>query len=150
MTTLRVERRTRFTTVHRDMANDANLSFRARGVLLWLLDKPDGWQVNSEAIERHGKEGREAIRSALNELESAGYLERRRSHDRLGRWTTEAVIHELPVTASRRRLPDAGNLGANTNTDTEDCNPQTPIEDPVDNTEPPKWYSDRGYGRCRS
>ncbi len=127
MTTIRVERRKKFTVIDRSTVNDDSLSFRARGLLVWLLDKPDGWRVNSTLIERAGKEGREAVRSALRELEDAGYLERTQAHDRkTGRWTTEAVIHESPPTASRQRGTDAGEPGANTNTDTDDCYPPTP------------------------
>lgn len=131
MTTLRVERRHRFTTVHRDTINDKTLSLRARGLLIWLLDKPDDWRVNSTAIERECTEGREAIRASLSELEKAGYIERTQAHDRLGRWHTECVVRERPVTASRRRLTDAGELGANTKTDTDDCLPQTPKHGPL-------------------
>lgn len=126
MTTIRVERRHRFTTIHRDTINDSSLSWRARGLLIWLLDKPDDWRVNSIHIEAQAKEGREAVRAALRELEKAGYIERQPGHDRLGRWFTECVVRERPVTASRRRPTDAGELGANTKTVTEDCFPQTP------------------------
>jgi hypothetical protein len=147
MSTIRVAKRHRFTSVHRDTINDASLSFRARGLLIYLLDKPDDWRVNSEAIERAGREGREAVRASLRELEAAGYLERTRTRDcRTGKWMTEAVIHERPVTGSRRRVPDAGFLGANTKTVTDDCYPLTPSEEVVDNSEPPVWFKARGYG----
>lgn len=144
MTTLRVERRQRFTTVHRDTVNDSSLSWQARGLLIWLLDKPDDWRVNSTQIEHEAPNGREAVRAALRELERGGYIERKQGHDRLGRWFTESVVRERPVTASRRRLSDAGKLGANTKTVTEDCFPQTPIDEPVDNTIVPAWAQKYG------
>ncbi len=68
MTTIRVDRRDRFTTIDRDLINDYSLSFRARGILVWLLDKPDGWTVRSDFISRAGNEGRDAVRTALGEL----------------------------------------------------------------------------------
>lgn len=96
MTTIRVERRDRFTTVDRDTVNDASLSFRARGLLVWLLDKPDGWRVRADAIAVATTEGRDAVRSALNELEAAGYLTRTKCRDRSGRFRTETVVRETP------------------------------------------------------
>lgn len=96
MTTIRVERRDRWTTVARTTVNDTSLSFRARGVLVWLLDKPDGWRVRSEAIALAGTEGRDAIRAALRELEAAGYLTRSVCRDGRGRIRSTAVVRETP------------------------------------------------------
>lgn len=94
---LRVDWRRRHTTVDREPVNDDRLSFRARGVLVWLLDKPDDWRVDSQAIARAGLEGRDAIRKALLELETCGYLVRTRYQTDAGRWATEVVVHELPA-----------------------------------------------------
>ncbi|NML55195.1 hypothetical protein HHL19_35280 [Streptomyces sp. R302] len=60
---------------------DTGLSFRALGVLAFLADQAEGWNVRSEQLSRgEGREGRAAVRSALRELAEAGYyrLERRR------------------------------------------------------------------------
>lgn len=103
MTTIRVARRHRFTSIDRRTINDHRLSFRARGVLVWLLDKPDDWHSTSVQIAREAKEGRDAVRAALAELETAGYLVRSRIQDRgTGRWRTEQTVHEVPV-------PEPGN-----------------------------------------
>ena len=75
-TSIRVARRDRYTSVSRSTINDENLSFRARGILIWLLDKPDDWRVDSEQIAAAAKEGRDAVRTALNELVAAGYIVR--------------------------------------------------------------------------
>lgn len=79
----RIRRRERFVQVTRPTVRDGNLSFRALGVLTWLLDRPEGWDVRSAQMSDDGpkREGREAIRTALRELAEAGYyrLERRRT-----------------------------------------------------------------------
>ena len=108
MSTLRVASRRRWTQIDRRTVNDVSLSFRARGVLIWLLDKPDGWHVSAETISAAGGEGRDAIRSALTELETAGYLVRDRRRGRDGRWTTEHVVYEHPSLAE-----DHGGIPAN-------------------------------------
>ncbi len=98
MTTIRVPHRRRFTSIDRATLNDASLSFRARGVLAWLLDKPDDWTTTADAIAVHGLEGRDAIRAVLNELELNGYLLRRkwRAVDN-GRWKSEWTVMETPL-----------------------------------------------------
>lgn len=96
MTTIRVEKRHRYTSIDRGTLNDSRLSFRARGILAYLLDKPDDWRTNAGAIAAAGREGREAVRTALAELEAAGYLVRRKWRNRAGRWESEWTVHERP------------------------------------------------------
>lgn len=149
MSTIRVARRHHYTTIDRRTLNDDRLSFRARGLLVWLLDKPDGWEVRSSDIAKMTKEGRDAIRVALGELGACGYLVRKRSRGERGRWVTETIIYEAPSKESPGGTgdwesgagrPGVGEPGANTNTVTEDCYPQTPGE-------PPAWFVKGGYGR---
>lgn len=122
MTIVRPPRRHRFTTIDRETVNDERLSFRARGVLAWLLDKPDDWRCESDAIARAGTEGREAIRTALRELEQVGYLERRRVQGEGGRWATIVEVRERPTATDAQESgvgspgvgsPAVGALGAN-------------------------------------
>lgn len=76
--------------------NDATLSFRARGVLAYMLEKPDGWRFSSERMAAQGKEGRDAIRAAMKELEDAGYILRRRVPTEDGQFTWEQWITDEP------------------------------------------------------
>jgi hypothetical protein len=97
MTTFRIVRRDRFTTISQETVNDARLSFRARGILIWLLDKPDDWRCRSKTIAAAGAEGRDAIRAALNELATLGYLVWTKHRDDEGHWTTTTFVYERPV-----------------------------------------------------
>lgn len=99
MTTIRVAARIKFTQIERDTVNDSRLSFKARGVLIWLLDKPDDWRSNSEAIAHNSIDGRDAVRSALTELETLGYLKREKSQDDKGQWMTIVTVYESPTKA---------------------------------------------------
>lgn len=100
MGTIRVAKRNRFTPIDRRTINDRQLSFRARGVLHFLLDKPEGWKADSELLTVHTTEGRDAIRSALRELEEFGYLVRRKWRDSsTGQWVSEHIVYERPSDA---------------------------------------------------
>lgn len=109
MSTIRVHRRTRYTTVDRRAVNDERLSFRARGILAWLLDKPDDWRFDSESIARQGIEGRDAVRAALRELREAGYMIQRKVRGGDGRIVTETLVFEHPTEAAAFLSPEPGN-----------------------------------------
>ena len=57
-----------------EIVRDSNITYRARGLLTYLLSQPDHWRTNSDRLSYPATEGRDAIRSALNELSNAGYL----------------------------------------------------------------------------
>lgn len=125
--TIRVEHRKQFTVVDSRTINDEALSLRATGLLVWLLDKPDGWRINSVEISKRCKEGRDAVRAAIAELEEAGYVTREKYRGPDGRWFNESVVRERPLAEqqselsdcdidrglkNRRRLTGAGETGA--------------------------------------
>lgn len=53
---------------------DGTLSFKARGILAYLLSLPAGTEISAEKITRSGTDGERAVKSGLKELEEAGYL----------------------------------------------------------------------------
>ena len=96
MGTLRVANRDRFTVVNREAVNDPHLSFRAKGLLVWLLDKPDNWTVRSVQIAEVGPDGRDAVLTALKELEKAGYITREILRNPDGTFHPVCTVHESP------------------------------------------------------
>ncbi|MGF0173145.1 hypothetical protein ACQF36_22380 [Streptomyces sp. Marseille-Q5077] len=73
MTILRRHLSTGFTVLPTATLEDSRLSFRARGILAFLIAKPDSWRVRAESIAAAGKEGVEAVKTALRELKDHGY-----------------------------------------------------------------------------
>lgn len=69
--------------IPRKTIRDQALSWKARGLLGFLLDLPDGWDVRAEWLETQGPDGRDAVRTGLRELRKRGYyrVERRRLAD---------------------------------------------------------------------
>lgn len=89
--------RDRWLVVDQAVVRNPRISHRARGILVLLLSMPDDWTVNSEWIAMHGSEGRDAVRTALTELQHAGHMIRHRSQDSKGHWSTRWVVYEQPV-----------------------------------------------------
>lgn len=131
MSTIRVQRRSRFTTIDRETINDDRLSFRARGLLVWLLDKPDDWRCDSDSLAMAASEGRDAIRTALRELAECGYIRRTKTQTSRGQWITETMVFERPPVDTDDGFPgvgnpdvgnpDVGEPGPLLKTETEDC-----------------------------
>lgn len=95
--TIRVRKGRGVEPIKREALQDVSLSYRARGVLAYLLSLPEGWETNSQRIAEAGKEGRDAIRTVLAELETAGYLARRRRHLGEGKWKWSWVFADDPI-----------------------------------------------------
>lgn len=77
----------------RATAQDASLSFEARGLLAYLLSKPDDWKLTIKDLEQQCGEKR--VYRILQELRAAGYIEYCRvSHGR-GKWEHIYKVHEL-------------------------------------------------------
>lgn len=89
----------RFVMIANEALENADLTWRARGVLAYLLSRPEGWSTSAErlaAMSPKGKEGRDAMRAVLNELEAAGYIRREKTQDSRGRWATTLVVYDYP------------------------------------------------------
>jgi len=102
----RVGRHEPFENIPRRVLQDGTLSFRARGVLCYLLSKPDHWRTSAEKLARETTEGRDAIASALTELEERGYLVRRRVRTDGGRFGWVWAYGDDPATVA---APSPGN-----------------------------------------
>jgi hypothetical protein len=88
---------------------DARLSWRARGIMAYLLSKPDDWEVRVKDLQARGDCGRDAIRSALSELEEYGYLHRRRQNRQGGQFDWIYEIYESPALNPHRKSPSPEN-----------------------------------------
>jgi hypothetical protein len=79
--------------------NDERLSWKAKGLLAYLLSKPDDWQIYESDLIKRAKDGRDAVRTALRELEKYGYMSRRQMRSEGGSFgQMEYVIYERPIT----------------------------------------------------
>lgn len=102
---IRVKHRRNFTVVGNDVVRDGRLSFRATGVLVYLLSLPESTEISGLRIVDAKTEGRDAVYVAMKELEEAGYLVRERFQDSTGRWSTVCVVQE-PIPENPESVPE--------------------------------------------
>lgn len=106
---VRKDRENPFAQVPRALLEDTSLTWQARGVLTYLVSKPDHWQVQVADLVNRGDLKRDGIYSVLKELETAGYVSRSQAQGAAGRFTpVEYTVSEtpLPFSVPRAASPD--------------------------------------------
>ena len=97
MPVFRVERTRDYTVMSNYHLRDKRLTLKAKGLLSQMLSLPEDWDYTLSGLSHINRESKDAIRSAVNELEKAGYIHRRQTTDASGKFSTnEYVIHERP------------------------------------------------------
>lgn len=78
--------------------NDDRLSWKAKGLLAYLLSKPDDWQIYERELVKRSTDGRDAVRTGLRELEKYGYMSRRQLRNEDGSFSgMEYIVYERPI-----------------------------------------------------
>lgn len=86
-----------FTLIRKSSLEDNRLSFKARGILAYLIGKPNHWTVRVQDLVNQGTDGATAVRSGLNELRKFGYMVRRLHRGADGKIIrTEVAVYETP------------------------------------------------------
>lgn len=86
----------RYATIPNELLNDDSISLKAKGMYAFIQSKPDDWDFSAERISKQLKEGMPSVKSALQELESNGYLLRKRFQNNKGYWEIEYFLFENP------------------------------------------------------
>lgn len=66
-----------YTNISNVLARDKRLSWKARGIFLYMWGQADNWQFYVSEIANHATDGERALTSGLKELEKYGYLVRK-------------------------------------------------------------------------
>ena len=98
MATYRVKKESgNFVTIHKGFITDDRLSAKAKGILLYLLSRPDDWQIYTLEVVKHMNDGQKSINSGINELIKVGYVERSRKRKDNGDFNGyDYVVYEKP------------------------------------------------------
>lgn len=86
-----------YVVMDRRPLENKNLSYKAKGILGYLLSRPDGWEVNVPDLINRGTDGTWSIRAGLKELREAGHIRYNptREGNRIKKWVIE--VYEVPT-----------------------------------------------------
>ncbi|MGJ3787903.1 hypothetical protein ACLOBK_03450 [Limosilactobacillus fermentum] len=88
-----------FTQVDNRVISDKRMSLKALGLFTYMWSKPDDWEFYVLAISKDFKDGRDSIRSAINELINLGYVKRTRKHKENGQLAAyDYILFDEPKT----------------------------------------------------
>ena len=96
MPILRKQKVREYTTVDNYFVNDKNLSLKGKGLLLYMLSKPDDWKFNYKSFLKELPEGEKSIRNTLRELKTLNYLKMERFKDENNKYEWIYTISEKP------------------------------------------------------
>lgn len=98
MAVFRVERTQGYTVMSNYHLRDKSLSLKAKGLLSQMLSLPEDWDYTLSGLAVINRESKDAIRSAVKELEKSGYIKRRQTTDAGDKFSAnEYVIYERLV-----------------------------------------------------
>uniref|UniRef100_A0A6M3JR59 Uncharacterized protein n=1 Tax=viral metagenome TaxID=1070528 RepID=A0A6M3JR59_9ZZZZ len=110
-----------YVMINKLLINNPGLSLKAKGLMAYLLSKPDKWQVREKDLVKSSTDGKASIRTALRELQSKGYITK--SQARTTKGTYRPVVYDIfeypqtnqvkSITSSVDRKPVSGRLSNN-------------------------------------
>jgi len=90
----RVVKENNYSVISNEFIRRKDLSWKAKGILTYILTLPDDWKINLNEIMTHSTDGERSFRSGWKELETTGYIKRYpvRDGQRIKHW--ETIIRE--------------------------------------------------------
>lgn len=137
----RQKRKSNYTIVPNEMLNDKRLSWKAKGMLAYLLSLPDTWEVYVAHIRTISTDGNDSTASGLNELIEFKYVWRKpRSGNEPGGW--EYYVYDEPHLENpfrqgdfpKRDFPESGKPATSKEIEEEVITKKERKQKPVDST----------------
>lgn len=98
MAVFRVEKNKGYTVMSNHHLRNKELTLKAKGLFSQMLSLPENWDYTLAGLSHINKESIDAIRTAVLELEKAGYIKRSQGRDEKGKMTAIIyTIYEQPI-----------------------------------------------------
>lgn len=93
----RIKKNDNFVVMDKTFLYNRNLSWKAKGILAFMLSKPDDWTFYIDELVKHSTDGEHSFRAGFKELTEQGYVKRKpvREGQRIKRW--ETLVYENPL-----------------------------------------------------
>jgi DnaD/phage-associated family protein len=98
-TIFRIKKEDNYTVVNNYCLRDNRLSWKAKGLLVYLLSLPDDWQIYQDELIQHSTDGISSTSSGIRELMEYGYIKRERRRNEQGHLKGYIyTVYEQPLT----------------------------------------------------
>jgi hypothetical protein len=86
-----------FVMIDRRPIENPNLSWKAKGILVYLLSRPDDWVIRFRDLVNRSTDGAHMVRAAMSELKKVGHIKvtTERENGRITRWVYQ--VYEIPL-----------------------------------------------------
>lgn len=84
MAVYKVVKEKNYTVVDNGFINDPNLSWKAKGIMLYFLSLPADWKIHLDEIKNHATDGISSLKAGVKELTKQGYTKRQPVRDENG------------------------------------------------------------------
>ena len=126
MSVFKIEESKNYTVMSNYHLRDKNLSYKAKGLLSFMLSLPEDWDYSINGLVSISKEGVKAIRNILQELQRYGYLVIEKKQNEIGQFEYEYLIYEQPDT--QKGDVDLGDVEKDTQINTNEINIKNKID----------------------
>ena len=106
MAVFKIEKQKNYTVMSNYHLQDRNLSYKAKGLLSFMLSLPEDWDYSLNGLVAVSKESKKAIRNILSELINKGYVVREQGRGEKGYYKYDYIIREIPVNVLEKDHPD--------------------------------------------
>ncbi|MBQ6282024.1 MAG: hypothetical protein IJK66_00610 [Bacilli bacterium] len=96
MSVFKIEKNKDYTIMSNYHLRDKNLSYKAKGLLSFMLSLPEDWDYSLNGLVSLSKEGIKAVRNILQELKDLGYLVIEKKQNEIGQFEYNYLIYEIP------------------------------------------------------
>lgn len=113
MSVFKIEKNKNYTIMSNYHLRDRNLTYKAKGLLSFMLSLPEDWDYSLNGLVAVSKESKDGIRSILKELQEHHYLEIKKVRGNKGYFEYNYLIYEIPHFINKENVknnPDTENL----------------------------------------
>jgi hypothetical protein len=98
MKVFRVVKDKNYTTINNTIIRDKRISTKTKGFFITIMSLPDDWDFSVSGMNSIMQEGKTFIYSCIEELESFGYLDKKRKRNQQGKIIgVEYYFYETPI-----------------------------------------------------
>lgn len=103
MAIIRVKKNGNFTIMSNVHLRDKRLSWKAKGLLSYILSLPDDWELYQKELVNHSSDGLQSTRTAFNQLVELGYITKHQHRNEEGKFgDVEYTVFEHGNTEMRK------------------------------------------------